>query len=167
MHILRGNGFSLRKTKGKNKMRTKTAKKVKTVKVNTTVKGLETTLKSFMLNSQFKEVGEKMLAVMKTEMSNIIDNETRASYIAPREVEYSLVEKKLPSRFKNRRGAKGRIYIHKGEYYNLSELCNLFNLNYMMVHQRIKKGWNLLRVFGVENHRVDNYIKENMEEMKK
>jgi hypothetical protein len=154
------------KTKGK-KMKAKTAKKVKTAKVNTTVKGLETTLKSFMLNSQFKEVGEKMLAVMKTEMSNIIDNETKASYIAPREVDYSLVEKKLPARFKNRTGAKGRIYIHKGEYYNLTELCNLFNLNYLMVHKRIRCGWDLLRVFGVESHRVDNYIKKNMEEMKK
>lgn len=148
-------------------MRTKTAKKAKTVKDNTKFKELEDSIKSFMLNSQFKEVGEKMLAFMKTEMSNIIDNETKASYIAPREVEYSLVEKKLPSRFKNRKGAKGRIYIHRGEYYNLSELCNLFNLNYMMVHQRIRSGWSLLRVFGVENHRVDNFIKENMEKMKK
>lgn len=148
-------------------MRTKTAKKAKTVKANTKFKELEASIKSFKLNSQFKEVGEKLLALMKTEMSNIIDNETKASYIAPREVEYSLVEKKLPSRFKNRKGAKGRIYIHRGEYYNLSELCNLFNLNYMMVHQRIRSGWSLLRVFGVENHRVDNFIKENMEKMKK
>jgi Holliday junction resolvase len=120
-----------------------------------------------MLNSQFKEVGEKMLAVMKTEMSNIVESETKASYIAPREVEYSLVENKLPPHLKNRKGKKCRIYIHKGEYYNLTEMCSLFRLNYSMVLQRIHNGWNLLRVFGVENHRVDNYIKENMEEMKK
>ena len=156
---------SLLKMKGKTKTKTKTAKKVKME--NATVKGLETTLKSFMLNTQFTEVGKKMMAVMKKEMSNIIKNETKASYIAPREVEYSLVENKLPARFKNRRGAKGRIYIHKGEYYNLKELSVHFKLDYGMVHQRIKNGWNLLRVFGVENHRIDNYIKENMEKMKK
>jgi hypothetical protein len=150
-------------------MKVKSMKKGNNKKINT-FKNAENAILELMGNASFKSIGEKMLATMKDEMKKKVEIDFKASYIAPREVEYSLVEHKLPEHLKygsGKKGRKGRVYIHKGEYYNLPELCELFNLRYTMVNQRIKSGWNMVRVFGVENHRIDNFIADNMEMMKK
>ena len=91
------------------------------------------------------------------------------SYTAPIAVSRKSVEKKLPVNF-HKKGVT-EVWMFKGNYYTLPQLCNLMNLNYSMVVQRLRavnkngEKWNMVKVFGVENHALDNLIVENVKMM--
>jgi uncharacterized protein (UPF0248 family) len=132
-----------------------------------TVCDMEAVIKGFCKHEAFRDVAEKMLAVMKDELSNRLKKESEMSFVAPRAVDYALVADKLANTSSKRWKKVKTVYIHKGEYYNLSEICAEFGMDYHMVQQRIKiLKWDLLRAFGVENHRDDHYITENLLKMK-
>lgn len=133
-------------------------------------KSAENTLLELMKNSKnsfVKKTVKKMLDTMNGEINKKNDDIYKASYIAPRKVDISLAEYKALYKFNDGRGRKPDIYMFKGEYFKFSELCELFGLKYKMVYQRIRMGWSMVRVFGVESHRVDNFIADNLRMMEK
>lgn len=36
-----------------------------------------------------------------------------------------------------------RIIEYKGEFHTMSEWANIYNINYKLLHSRLKKGWNI------------------------
>lgn len=140
---------------------------------NGSFKLTENTLLELMENSKdsfFKETIEKMLCTMNGEIKKRNDDVSKASYIAPRKVDLSLVEYKALYKFNSGRGRKPDIYAFKGEYFKLSELGELFNLSSKMLYQRIRNGeirgdLNMVNVFGIQNHRIDTFIADNLKLM--
>lgn len=107
---------------------------------------------------------------MTRKNNKVVKQITEASFVAPKIVPYSLVESKFIRMNKGvtKRGKKpSNIVVHKGVYMTIPEASEVFNIPYSALYQRIKNGWDLVRAFGVESHRVDHYITENLEMMRK
>jgi hypothetical protein len=149
-----------RKMKKGNKATVKaTAKKA-------TVCDMEAVIRGFCENADFRDIAEKMLHTMQSELKSQMERKHKLSFVAPQKVAYSLVSDKVKITNKGGRNPKN-VYVHKGEYYTLVGLCKKFNLSYPMVYQRVHiMKWDLLRALGCENHRLDHYITENLLEMK-
>jgi hypothetical protein len=141
-------------------------KKVVKATKKATVRDMEAVIRGFCENADFRDIAEKMLHTMRSELNSKMERNRKLSFVAPQKVAYSLVGDKMKITNKSGRNPKD-VYIHKGKYYTLDELCKRFNLSYQMVYQRINTlKWDLLRALGCENHRNDHYITENLMDMK-
>ena len=82
----------------------------------------------------------------------------------PTPIEYSLVSHLLER--KNKRGRIESTWMFKGKAYWFSDLCEMFKLDKNVVYIRLYRlMWPTDRAFGVDNHRKDHYITENIEMM--
>lgn len=134
------------------------------------IKAAENAIKKMMeLNTEFSIIGKSMLEAMKAELTKKVNNAEKASLVAPCEIplEIAMESKNFPKNLtKPHRGRKNRIFLDKGEYYTMTEIASKYGLTVAMLQYRLKKGWNLVRAFGTDNHRKDHYIAENIEMMR-
>jgi hypothetical protein len=134
------------------------------------IKAAENAIHKMMeLNTEFSIIGKSMLEAMKAELTKKVTSAEKASLVAPCEIplEIAMESDKFPKNLmKPHRGRKNRIFLDKGEYYTMTEIASKYGLTIAMLQYRLKKGWNLVRAFGTDNHRKDHYIAENIEMMR-
>ena len=118
-------------------------------------------------NKAFKAVGADMVKVLDKKTTASTVRLEKASFIAPKvvEVEVAKHSKKFPKYLIGRKGLK-KVFLDKGEYYTTLEICARYGLTLAMLNYRLRKGWDLVRAFGVANHRIDHYVAENLEKMR-
>ncbi len=156
-------------------MRTKTAKKVKMDNMINLDNNIDPS--NFLLSvldavekinknsgAYCKELKDAINKVKTNKLNEI----TKLSFEAPRklnEEQYSLLSDKIKDKDKGGKGRKAKYWMFKGVIYKLNELCVMFKIPYGTIVQRYRMEWNEYRIWGVESHRIDHYISENLEMM--
>ena len=177
-HKVKRKWVLLKLKKGKTKMKTKTTKKVKmtdnimldnNADPHAIVSSFLTALGK--INKNVKDYCMKMMGAIDKVKLDELNEITKLSYEVPRkldESQYSLVSDKIKEKEKekdDKRGRKANYWMFKGEIYILNELSEMFGLSYATITYRYRKGWDEFRIWGVDNHRKDHYITENLEMM--